>query len=103
MIYRGKSDHYIQSITRIKRFEIIVIVIEKKKKGEWNGSELGGPDWHENRSNENNRTTNTNFRHVIVLNSWTPQEIRQIYYDLVFTMKYQCSLSLEKSFKMNWL
>ena len=32
MIYRGKSDHYIQSITRIKRFEIIVIVIEKKKK-----------------------------------------------------------------------
>lgn len=32
MIYRGKSDHYTQSITRIKRFEIIVIVIEKKKK-----------------------------------------------------------------------
>ena len=32
MIYRGKSDHYIQSITRIKRFEVIVIVIEKKKK-----------------------------------------------------------------------
>ena len=32
MIYRGKSDHYIQSMTRIKRFEIIIIVIEKKKK-----------------------------------------------------------------------
>ena len=44
MIYRGKSDHYIQSMTRIKRFEIIIIVIEKKKKkkGEWNGRELGG-------------------------------------------------------------
>ena len=48
MIYRGKSDHYIQSMTRIKRFEIIIIVMEKKKKkGEWNGRELGGPDWHE--------------------------------------------------------
>ena len=46
MIYRGKSDHYIQSMTRIKRFEIIIIVIEKKKKkkGELNGRELGGPD-----------------------------------------------------------
>ena len=65
MIYRGKSDHYIQSMTRIKRFEIIIIVIEKKKKKKASEMDVS---WVA-RSNENNRTTNTNFRHVIVLYS----------------------------------
>ena len=40
MIYRGKSDHYIQSMTRIKRFEIIIFVIEKKKKKKKKASEM---------------------------------------------------------------